>query len=291
MNQMDNVISVISAPILGINRYRIFSDGVGVCTLVAFYDCPLRCRYCLNNECHGEPQNKLSPEQLLDAIKVDDVYYRYTNGGITFGGGEPLLYPDFINHFCELCCGRWHINIETSLNVPMRNIKCCVQNIDTFIVDLKCYDATKYKAYTGKSNSLVLQNLEWLVSIYDSQKIIVRLPDIPDLTSRSDIDIAIDYIHSLGITNIDRFQYILPDETHSFRHEISYRNGKDICKYLKDLRSKVATNNGLIINQPECTYNGPCIGTCPVCETELESITTYLHILEKHNVKLNLPCH
>ena len=36
------------APLIGISRLRMGTDGHGVTTLVAFHDCPLRCKYCLN---------------------------------------------------------------------------------------------------------------------------------------------------------------------------------------------------------------------------------------------------
>lgn len=69
-------------------------DGAGVTTLLAFHGCPLACKYCLN------PQT-LSPkgvwktftmEEMFDIVKKDDLYFRATGGGVTFGGGEPLLY-------------------------------------------------------------------------------------------------------------------------------------------------------------------------------------------------------
>ena len=41
------------APILGVERHRIETDGNGVTTLVGFYGCPLRCKYCLNQYCHS----------------------------------------------------------------------------------------------------------------------------------------------------------------------------------------------------------------------------------------------
>ena len=39
-------------PIMGVERLRINSDGDGVTTLVGFYGCPLKCRYCLNPQCN-----------------------------------------------------------------------------------------------------------------------------------------------------------------------------------------------------------------------------------------------
>lgn len=40
-------------PIFGISRHRMGIDGNGVTTLVAFMGCPLKCRYCLNDQCHA----------------------------------------------------------------------------------------------------------------------------------------------------------------------------------------------------------------------------------------------
>ena len=34
--------------IMSISRLRMGTDGKGVSTLVAFFDCPLKCKYCIN---------------------------------------------------------------------------------------------------------------------------------------------------------------------------------------------------------------------------------------------------
>lgn len=38
--------------IMSISRLRMGTDGKGVSTLVAFFDCPLHCIYCANDHCH-----------------------------------------------------------------------------------------------------------------------------------------------------------------------------------------------------------------------------------------------
>lgn len=43
----------IQRPIFGIYRHRMGIDGKGITTLVAFMGCPLKCKYCLNDECHA----------------------------------------------------------------------------------------------------------------------------------------------------------------------------------------------------------------------------------------------
>lgn len=52
--------------------------------------------------------------------------------------------------------------------------------------------------------------------------------------------------------------------------------GKDICKELKAVRRRIADENGIPLEIPECTYNGPCAGTCPRCEWELRQLETAL---------------
>lgn len=45
--------------------------------------------------------------------------------------------------------------------------------------------------------------------------------------------------------------------------------GKVICKELKEVRRKIAEENNIPLEIPECTYEGPCRGTCPRCESEV----------------------
>ena len=52
--------------------------------------------------------------------------------------------------------------------------------------------------------------------------------------------------------------------------------GKDICKELKAVRRKIAEENGIELEIPECTYNGPCKGTCPRCESEVRYLENEL---------------
>lgn len=47
-------------------------------------------------------------------------------------------------------------------------------------------------------------------------------------------------------------------------------NGKNICKYLKEVRKNIADENNIPLEQSECTYKGECLGTCPHCEAEVQ---------------------
>ena len=53
-------------------------------------------------------------------------------------------------------------------------------------------------------------------------------------------------------------------------------HGKDICKELKAVRKRIAEENGIELEIPECTYHGPCKGTCPRCESEVRFLENEL---------------
>ena len=52
--------------------------------------------------------------------------------------------------------------------------------------------------------------------------------------------------------------------------------GKDICKQLKDIRRQIASDNDIPLEEHECHYDGPCKGTCPRCDAELQYLETEL---------------
>ena len=53
-------------------------------------------------------------------------------------------------------------------------------------------------------------------------------------------------------------------------------HGKNICKELKAVRRRIAEENGIELEIPECTYHGPCKGTCPRCESEVRFLENAL---------------
>lgn len=57
-------------------------------------------------------------------------------GGVTFGGGEPLIQSDFIHEVCKLMPPAWNKRIETSLNVPWRYVEPLLQDLDEWIIDI-----------------------------------------------------------------------------------------------------------------------------------------------------------
>lgn len=197
------------ARIIGIARHRLSTDGDGVTTLVAFHGCPLRCRYCLNPQSlsDGCRFKEYTPESLYRKIRIDELYFIATNGGVTFGGGEPCLRPDFIRRFRELCGDGWQINLETSLNVPADNIASLLPVVSTLIIDIKDINPEIYRNYTGQDNALVLSNLRLIADSGRQSDCIIRIPLIPEFNTDADRDASRSALEALGFTRFDLFTY------------------------------------------------------------------------------------
>ena len=128
----------MKTPLIGICRHRLATDGQGVTTLVAFHGCPLRCKYCLNEQCLRPDGvwRQMDALDIMNEVMVDDLYFKATNGGITFGGGEPLLRSDDIVSFCKLMPQEWRITIETSLNADRKHLEAVAPYIDHYFIDV-----------------------------------------------------------------------------------------------------------------------------------------------------------
>ncbi|WP_424043455.1 radical SAM protein [Prevotella denticola] len=201
----------ITAPFIAVNRHRLATDGEGVTTLVAFHGCPLRCRYCLNPQCLQVDGvwRRLTPGELYSEVEIDDLYFIATGGGICFGGGEPLLYPDFIRTFSKLMNPEWKLTVETSLNVPPENIKTIAALVQMWYIDIKDFSPTIYNAYTGKDNTQVIRNLVWLAANGYADKVILRLPLIPDYNTEEDRLLSQQRLEALGFAHFDKFTYLV----------------------------------------------------------------------------------
>lgn len=197
------------AKIIGIARHRLTTDGDGVTTLVALHGCPLRCRYCLNPQSLGDGSRfrEYSPQSLYDEVRIDELYFLATNGGVTFGGGEPCSRPDFICEFRKLCDPAWQINLETSLNVPTANIEALLPAVNTLIIDIKDMNPDIYRNYTGQSNDLVIDNLRLIADEGRQNDCIIRIPLIPNYNTDADRDASLKALEALGFNRFDLFTY------------------------------------------------------------------------------------
>ena len=277
--------------IFAIDRLRFGNDGPGLTDLVCFCECPLNCHYCINKEQMNDLERieTLSPESLWERLKIDDVYHKAVPriGGVTFGGGEPALQSKFIEEFRKICPPRWMIDIQTSLNVPIEHIKRLMNVIDTWYIDIKDINDEIYKKYTGKSNKQVLENLNFLVKNGLSDRIQLRVPEIPGFNTKKDTDRTVKSLEQ-SIWGVERFVYETLPKTIQDSHKYKGQRGKDICELFRAIRKCICENNNIPFLEEDCPKQNPkCKGTCPQCDHWLGELYKALELKEKAGETIN----
>lgn len=268
---------------MGICRHRLLCDGNGVRTLVAFYGCPLSCKYCLNQDCHNLPVDSdyYSSCNLLNKVNVDSIYFIATGGGITFGGGEPLLYADFIEDFIGRAPAEWNFFCETSLNVQERNLKTVLNIVDKFIVDIKDISSDIYEPYTNMDNTLVLSNLEKVAQEKLCDKFLIRIPNIPKYNSYQDVEKSIKFLQAMGYSRFEKFTYVTDiSNVRAIEEDTLYNgcnSGKVTCEVLRQIRKAIAAYYNIPFVPNICSEKICAVGTCPTCEQELRDLTNMVN--------------
>lgn len=129
--------------------------------------------------------HRIKAATVLNEILKDLPFYRRSNGGVTFSGGEPFYQPDFLNDLLLMCKrNNIHTCVDTSGYDRWEIIEKILKNIDLFLYDLKIMNDSSHIAFTGVSNKIILENF---IKIAESKKeIIVRIPVIPGINDDSD---------------------------------------------------------------------------------------------------------
>lgn len=199
-------------PVFSIERHRLTTDGQGVTTLVGAYGCPLQCRFCLNPHA-WDPHTlnkcvRMTPEQLYEKVKIDNLYFLATGGGVTFGGGESLLHAAFIAAFRQICGPDWHLAVETSLHVPRQSLEQVLGVVDEYIVDIKDINERIYEAYTGQPQTPLKENLQLLAASAAPEQVQIRIPRIPSYNTEENIRASVTCLQELGFTRLEVFDYV-----------------------------------------------------------------------------------
>ena len=149
-------------------------------------------------------------DYVIGEVEKDALFYKNSGGGVTFGGGEPLLYPEFIDAVASRCRSAGiSVAIETCGFVPWRNLEVILDNVDLVMFDIKHMDPQKHKELCGRSNQSILKNLKRLSQRGDVD-VIVRVPIIPGLNDSEDnIRKTIKFVASLkgNIRGIELLPY------------------------------------------------------------------------------------
>ena len=186
-------------------KHFALHDGPGIRTTVFLKGCPMRCWWCHNPESQQrEPESfshsckigdrtfnrpetlgkAMTVEEVMKAIKREQLFHMESAGGITFSGGEPLLQFDFLEALLTACREReWHTCIDTTGYTTPLKFKRISDLVDLFLFDIKLLDLEEHRHYTGVGNEAIRINLNFLLA--QGKKVILRFPLIPGITDSS----------------------------------------------------------------------------------------------------------
>jgi pyruvate formate lyase activating enzyme len=129
-------------------------------------------------------------EALMTEIEKDSIFYGASGGGVTVGGGDPLMQAGFVSEFLKTCKNEYGFNtaIETSAFAVWEDVKRVFDYVDIFYIDIKHMDAAIHKKLTGVDNTLILENIRKVAVHYDFnwRSLIIRMPVIPGYNSSDD---------------------------------------------------------------------------------------------------------
>lgn len=146
-------------------------DGPGIRTVFFFKGCPFSCPWCHNPESRGfEPETApdgsvcgrlASVSELYETACKDLAFYKYSGGGVTVSGGEPLAQPEFAAELLAMCkAGGLHTCVDTSGGMPWVNFEPVLPFVDLFLCDFKLSE--QLFELTGVKLTTVMANLEKL---------------------------------------------------------------------------------------------------------------------------------
>lgn len=104
----------------------------------------------------------MSADEVIEALRKDKIFYK-DGGGVTFSGGEPLLWHSFLKEILPMCKKEGlHVCIDTTLEVPWEQLAKIAQWTDLFLADCKILSAEMAKQYMGRAYQYMPGNLRRL---------------------------------------------------------------------------------------------------------------------------------
>ncbi len=154
---------------------------------------------------------KMSIKDVVAIAEKDYLFYLNSGGGVTLGGGEPTMQPEFATNLLQaLKKYGIHTVIETCGYTEWRIFERLLPFIDLVLYDVKHINPLTHEAQTGKSNQRILRNLVNLLG--KKAPVIIRIPVIPgfndDIQAMSEIGLFLNtHNHNAVIERVDLLPY------------------------------------------------------------------------------------
>ena len=145
-------------------------------------------------------------DELVNKVACDKPFFDRSGGGVTLSGGECLSQADFAVELARLFCERGiRVNVDTSGQTDRAVLDHILPYTDTFLYDVKAYDAEVHRRCTGHTNERILDNLRYLSEV--GARIEIRYPLVTGYNSDECHAIGAFLKDLKGITKIKVLQY------------------------------------------------------------------------------------
>jgi len=202
----------------------------------------------------------ISPEQLLQEIIKDLVFYQTSGGGVTFSGGEPVLQAGFLDAVLPMCKEAGiHVALDSCGALPWKTYLRLLGWVDLVLLDLKIMDPQRHKRVTGIDNRVILDTARSLAA--EGIPMWIRTPVIPGYTQEpANIQAIGEFIRQylptverwdlLAYTNLGRPKYHRLDRVYQLENE-PLLTAEEMEKTCQIARSRV----------PNASWSGATRGT------------------------------
>ena len=165
----------------------------------------------------------ISVNNIMAVLEKELIFFDQSGGGVTFSGGEPLLFPEFLIMLLDACKESGiHRTVDTSGYAKTDVLLDVAKHVDLFLYDLKIMDPAKHKKFNGVNNEIILDNLRQLAK--SKVDIIIRMPLIKGVNDdKKNIDGTANFINELSLKHkkIDLLPY------HEIAHHKLKKLGQD----------------------------------------------------------------
>lgn len=184
-------------------------DGPGIRFVVFMQGCPLRCVYCHNRDMWDATGGKeYSPKEVIEKMEKYINYIKFSGGGMTVTGGEPLLQADFVTEVFKMAKKMdIHTAIDTSGFANTDDVNELLEYTDLVLLDIKHADKEKHKEITGVENWKIKKFAKYVSD--KNIAIWIRYVLVPGLTDgEEDLKKAASFIRELKtVENIEILPY------------------------------------------------------------------------------------
>ena len=141
-------------------------DGPGIRLVIFMQGCLWRCKYCQNPDTwdlHGGKQQTV--QDIMRIVLEYQAYFKFSGGGVTVSGGEPLLQAEFLKELFKECFRYGiHTCLDTNgyaahLTEPIHEL---IRYTDLVLLDIKQMENQRHLQLTKMSNKPTLAFAEYL---------------------------------------------------------------------------------------------------------------------------------